>query len=1104
ASGTVDVAGEVGGSVNVLGERVGLFDAKIEASGIDGGGNVRIGGDYQGVGNVPNASYTFVSEDSVITADAIDSGDGGEVIVWGDQVTQFYGSISARGGSEAGDGGLVEVSGKELLIFTGSVDAGASNGQPGTLLLDPENLTISDANAPLVTFLNPDPTVNDFFGVNFSTIAAVGTNVLIGVSGDDPGGIRNAGAAYLFDGETGELLRTFVSPNPGEGNGFGRSVAAFGNNVLIGAFRDDPGGITDAGAVYLFDSSTGELLQTFTSPNPAVNDVFGLPVVAVGKNVLVGARLVDSGGVRNAGAAYLFDGNTGELLQTFNNPDPGINDQFGSSVAGVGSTIFVAAILDDSGGITDSGAVYSFDSSTGELLQTFNNPDPGVLDGFGTSLTTIGTKLILGAVADDTATAIDVGAVYLFDTNTGELLQTINNPNPEVSDGRPSRFGSDITAVGNNVLVGAWGDDTGAVDSGIAYLFDTSTGKLLQTINNPNPTVEDLFGNVVAAIGTNVVVSSPFDDTGAENAGVAYLFPTSFRFNDNPSQTSVIDTSTITNITNTGTDVVMQANSDLTVDRAIITNNPTGEGGAITFQAGRSILINADITTDNGNLNLIANESLTNGVVNAERNPGNAIISVAPGVTINSGTGDTTVILGTGEGLTNNSSGDITLGNLIAGNVEVQNNGANGGGININGAIAADGQVTMLSSGSISTRDITTNTGEVSLTSQNATINTSNGIITTNGGQINFTANSDITTNSLDSSGINSGNITITSQTGSISTRDITTNAGEVSLTSQNATIDTSNGAITTNGGRINFAANSDITTNSLDSSGINSGNITLTSQIGNIFTGDITTNAGEVSLTSQNATIDTSNGIITTNGGRINFAANSDITTNSIDSSGINGGNITLTSQTGKITTGNLTSLGEINGGNILVEASTQITAEQINSSGNSGRGGNVTLDPSGDIQVSWINTQGGTLGGNVDITTASSFRVTDTFTAANGLAASISTIGNNGGGSIIIHHGGNGLIPFDVGNATINGTAGAITSGEFTIAPFQSFPFTYTEGNIQIISIEQPINPVDISEPQQQPSLTPITQQIPNLDVDIAVEEVEGYFTNDFQNHW
>jgi hypothetical protein len=150
--------------VNVLGDKVGLFSASVNASGSNGGGTVRIGGDYQGQGSVPNASQTIVSDDSVITADALNWGDGGQVIVWANQLTRFYGSISARGGALAGNGGSVEVSGKDLLIFTGLVDAGASNGNPGSLLLDPKDITITDANSPLATFLKPNPSSGDRFG----------------------------------------------------------------------------------------------------------------------------------------------------------------------------------------------------------------------------------------------------------------------------------------------------------------------------------------------------------------------------------------------------------------------------------------------------------------------------------------------------------------------------------------------------------------------------------------------------------------------------------------------------------------------------------------------------------------------------------------------------------------------------------------------------------------------------------------------------------------------------------------------------------------------------------------------------------------------------
>ncbi|HEY9833033.1 MAG TPA: CHAT domain-containing protein [Stenomitos sp.] len=133
-----------GGIVNVLGDRVGLFNAHINASGINGGGTVLIGGDYQGKGSVPNALRTFVSSDSVIRADALVNDNGGKVIVWADEVTRFYGTTSVRGGNLSGNGGIVEVSSKGSLLFQGTADTTASQGNIGILLLDPTDILIRE------------------------------------------------------------------------------------------------------------------------------------------------------------------------------------------------------------------------------------------------------------------------------------------------------------------------------------------------------------------------------------------------------------------------------------------------------------------------------------------------------------------------------------------------------------------------------------------------------------------------------------------------------------------------------------------------------------------------------------------------------------------------------------------------------------------------------------------------------------------------------------------------------------------------------------------------------------------------------------------------
>src|SRR5690606_33249882 len=80
---------------------------------------------------------------------AIESGDGGTVVVWADESTRFSGTVTARGGAESGDGGFVEVSGKEFLEFNGVVNTTSAHGATGTLLLDPDAIEILDgAGAP--------------------------------------------------------------------------------------------------------------------------------------------------------------------------------------------------------------------------------------------------------------------------------------------------------------------------------------------------------------------------------------------------------------------------------------------------------------------------------------------------------------------------------------------------------------------------------------------------------------------------------------------------------------------------------------------------------------------------------------------------------------------------------------------------------------------------------------------------------------------------------------------------------------------------------------------------------------------------------------------
>jgi CHAT domain-containing protein len=250
----------------------------------------------------------------------------------------------------------------------------------------------------------------------------------------------------------------------------------------------------------------------------------------------------------------------------------------------------------------------------------------------------------------------------------------------------------------------------------------------------------------------------------------------------------------------------------------------------------------------------------------------------------------------------------------------------------------------------------------------------------------------------------------------------------------------------------------------------INAGSIKFdSSNITTSFNGTLNTNAaGGINVTGNNFTLN--GAILATGGGKVTATANNNITTSDITA---NGG-IILTSKTGAVESGNLNSQG-VTGGSITIEARDRIFTGTINSSASLGDAGEVFLDPENDIQVVSINAQGGTegRGGKVDITTQRFFRATDTFSDIPCVNASICTAGGTTDGSIIIRHGGGGRgIPFKVGDATTNGTAGAIINGSgssATIAPPQSFLGSFTQGDIQLLTQNPPPSP--LAQPPSSP---------------------------------
>ena len=881
ASGNLDVSGDTGGVVNVLGDRVGLIGANINASGVYGGGTVRIGGDYQGQGSVPNALYTLIDDDVVTTADALLEGDGGLVVGWADNTTGFYGHISARGGSQSGDGGLVEVSGKENLIFRGSADLSATAGVAGTLLLDPTNITIvnGDQGENDNAFTNGQILFGESPGANFT----ISETVLEGLAAELDfilEATNNITISFLEDGElslqatTGSA--TFRADADQDGSGSfivtnSIDIETQGGDILLEAASFVDGGegggqldiLTDGGDITVRsrdgDISTGLFLDTDSSSESAMGG--NITVEAQGDVFLIGSN---SSGPSGGGIVNITS-DSGEV---------DIGDVDSSSTSGAGGEIIVNVANDIfTGSLTSSGGAgggnISLTSSGGSIATDSAIEDP--------PLNPINSSSTNGAGGDVTLNAAASLAVGGIDASGASASGAINLTGDEINlTGGPDS----VAAPGANLLLQPTTVDQDIVIGG----SDDSDFDVSET------TTLDITADDLAALADNFasITIGRIDSSGAMTLGgdVTFNDPVTLR---SPVGEGLIDTTGGNLFGSDDASITLLANQNITTGDISTVGQPitlTSTSGSINTVAGT---LESSSSENGGGITLNAFNAITTGdIVSASRETGGNIFLESQRGVIDTTAGELN------SGSDNSNGGLIEL--IAASNIstgEIISSSADGG---------AGGGITLNSGGAINTT-----AGPISSFA-----------FSDNGGAISLSAVGDITTGSFVSGSVggDGGNITLTSTTGEIDTTAGTSlNVGEleellgnlIEISGAEELTGLIAGSVFGNGGNIQLTAAGDITTSNLISSSLGNrqgGEIRLDSSNNSIDT----TAAQSFSVSSilsipgfpdirEFSGIDSSSG--DGDGGAIILAAADEVSTASVNSSSLgdgNGGEITLT----------------------------------------------------------------------------------------------------------------------------------------------------------------------------------------------------------------
>jgi len=773
-----------GGNISITGQKI-LIDnnAEIDVSGDNGGGNIFIGGNYQGKGPLMNAQATVVMPEAKLLADAISSGNGGEIIVWSNEVTKVHGLLSARGGALTGNGGFIETSGHYLDISgIKKVDLTASKGLTGTWLLDPADVNIT-SNPPTTggTFSSDTftptsgATVSNLYAgdlatqLNSANILVVTNNASVIGNGDitfnDPSNILSSNWTSS-NTLTLQADRNITFNSALSLSGTGKTL------ILTAGTTNTAGSISINSAMngaFNLNLSAGSLgTITISAALGGVTPLAGITTNArpttINSNVTTTGNQTYAGTV-NAGAGVIFKGSSLALQSSVNiGASVTFNNSAASSIAG--PITGVSLVKDGPGTLTLLSGTSTYFAGT-TVLDGAISFATLISGGFPSSLGTLGQSTHLGS-AGHTATLIYTGPAatvnrnFIIDGGTA-VFQNAGTGLVTFFNGAFT-FNSSTAGTINNLIL-----DTGA--NGITFSASPITNTNGSVLNLTKLGSGTLTINTGASsyTGTTTIQQGTLSASNLANSGSnssigqsGLIFITSGG-NANFNYTGgAVSTNLGFTITGSGTSSVTNSGSGLLT--------LTGNGTYAVTTNGTS---NQSLTFDTG-----ANGITVGGVI---KNPSNnlSIVKSGAGTLTLSGantyTGSTTINTGTITAGASNVLADTTQ--LILGNSTTFNLNGNTDTI---GSISGSGSIT-LGAGQLTSGGDNTST-------------TYSGIISGVGGSIRKTGNGVLTL-----SGINTynGGTTLLGGTLSINTQSnigssaasLIFDGGTLRITSGTATI---------------------------------------------------------------------------------------------------------------------------------------------------------------------------------------------------------------------------------------------------------------------------------------------------------------------------